>query len=505
MKRTIQHFLKGLFNPFTNGLAIFSLLIFIAAFSSCRPKYYEEPAPGAATAGSVDFAKYVAVGSTISAGYMDGALYTEGQDNSFPNLIAQKIKEVNPSLPWVQPDINSTEGWQFNVSAQNPNLKYGKFFFANPACASVNLLRDTTSGQSSINPYSGTQSLITNLSVPFIRITNINTAAVSAGTNSNNPQPYYNRIVNTGTTLGIASEAKARQASFFTVYLGYVDALRYATSGGTTALVSTPVFQQNIEDLLDSLLATSGSKGVIATIPYVDLFPVVTNNNRRLTSTTDPAKNPIRFNASEATTYSSALGIPGFFSSAPGNKNYYAITTGASAIRQLNPTKDFIVRGNLLDSVGRNAIDSLRVRTCVQNLNQRTKKGLISAIANADVLDKDEVIALRAQIDAYNSAIRTAVNARNAAGVRIAIVDLNAFYTTLSDPNLGIKYGTTIIRANHPSLGPDFGGFYSLDRITPTPKGQALLANEFIKAINATWSASLHLYDPGQFRANPLP
>ncbi len=121
------------------------------------------------------------------------------------------------------------------------------------------------------------------------------------------------------------------------------------------------------------------------------------------------------------------------------------------------------------------------------------------------ILDQDEIIALRTRIDEYNAAIQTAVNARNAGGKRIGIVDLNDFYTRLWDPLIGIRYGSYIIHANHANLGPDYGGFYSLDRAHPTPKGQALLANEFIKAINATFGSSLSLYDPANFRANTLP
>src|SRR4051812_6308042 len=88
-------------SPLRNGLAFFIFLSLLAAMTSCKPKFYEAPGPGVATAGNADFTKYVAVGATASAGFMDNALYTEGQNNSFPNLIAQKLKEVNPSLSFV--------------------------------------------------------------------------------------------------------------------------------------------------------------------------------------------------------------------------------------------------------------------------------------------------------------------------------------------------------------------------------------------------------------------
>ncbi|TAE60302.1 MAG: hypothetical protein EAY68_10390, partial [Bacteroidetes bacterium] len=343
-----------------------------------------------------------------------------------------------------------------------------------------------------------------NLAVPFIRISNINTPSVSSGNNFNNPKPYYDRIVDEATTKGIAHEAKLRGGSFFTVWLGYTDALRYATSGGTTALVSTETFKANITAVIDSLLSVPNSKGVIATIPYVDQFPVVTNNNRRLTSTTDPAKNPVRLTEAEATEFNTAIGAQ-IFSGAAGNNNFFAIKTGSGSIRQLKTNQDFIVRGADLDKVGKGQVDPNGIRNCTPNTNERTKLGFIAPISDTAVLDKVEIETLRAQIDAYNNAINEVVASRNANGTRVATVDMVTFYRNLSDPNVGIQYGSLIVRANHASLGPDFGGFYSLDRTNPTPRGQALLANEFLKVIDQTFGSNFTLYDPADFRGNKIP
>ena len=100
--------MKTLFNSFFSGtprLRTWALslliLIIVAVVPSCKPKFYEAPKPEVASGGSVDLTKYVAVGATMSSGFADNSLYTEGQDNSYPNLIARKIKEVNSSLVFV--------------------------------------------------------------------------------------------------------------------------------------------------------------------------------------------------------------------------------------------------------------------------------------------------------------------------------------------------------------------------------------------------------------------
>lgn len=477
-------------------LSIKFIIIYSVFFISCKTQFREDPAPAITNIGTLNLSKYVAIGSSISAGFADNALYNDGQANAYPNLLANKFKEGNTSLVFNQPKIESENGWAGGTN--------GKLELALPACGTIAVTGRNLAGENAMLPYNGNKSELTNLAVPFIRIENINTPAVSAGTSFNNPLPYYNRLVDVATTKGLAQEARLRNASFFTIWLGYTDALRYATTGGTTALVTTEVFKTNIYVLLDSLLSVPNAKGVIATIPYVDQFPVITNNNRRLTSSTDPAKNPVKFTQVQADEFNAVIG-KNIFSGALGNNNFYAIQKTDGSIRQLKTTQDFIVRGADLDKTGLGKVDSLSVRNCIANLNQRSKLGFAKALSDTAVLDKEEIITLRAQIDAYNNAIIEAIAERNNNGFKLALVDMNLFYKNLLDPSSGIQYGSLITRANHASLGPDFGGFYSLDRINPTPRGQSLIANEFIKSINQYFGSNFTLYDPASFRANKIP
>jgi lysophospholipase L1-like esterase len=53
------------------------------------------------------------------------------------------------------------------------------------------------------------------------------------------------------------------------------------------------------------------------------------------------------------------------------------------------------------------------------------------------------------------------------------------------------------------SIAP--GGYFSLDGVHPNPRGQALLANEFIRVINARFGATLPPVDIRLYRQNILP
>ncbi len=46
------------------------------------------------TNGEADFSNYVALGNSLTAGYADNALYITGQENSYPNILAQQFAKV---------------------------------------------------------------------------------------------------------------------------------------------------------------------------------------------------------------------------------------------------------------------------------------------------------------------------------------------------------------------------------------------------------------------------
>jgi lysophospholipase L1-like esterase len=66
------------------------LAVLAAGFASCEPEF-ENEVNANYTSGDADFSTYVAVGNSLTAGYMDGTVSRVGQTYSFPNLLAQKF------------------------------------------------------------------------------------------------------------------------------------------------------------------------------------------------------------------------------------------------------------------------------------------------------------------------------------------------------------------------------------------------------------------------------
>ena len=114
--------------------------------------------------------------------------------------------------------------------------------------------------------------------------------------------------------------------------------------------------------------------------------------------------------------------------------------------------------------------------------------GVSVPLADKWVLSKNEILETKAATDAFNITIEAAAVAN-----KWAFVDAKAVMDELS---------TTGITANNYTLNTAFatGGAFSLDGFHPTPRGYALIANEFIKAINLKYGSNLKGVDLGNYR-----
>jgi hypothetical protein len=94
------------------------------------------------------------------------------------------------------------------------------------------------------------------------------------------------------------------------------------------------------------------------------------------------------------------------------------------------------------------------------------------------VLDAAEVATIRATVDAYNAII-----ARKAGENHAALVDIHELIDRVS------RRGVVV---NGQRLTTDFlGGLFSLDGVHPTNTGYAIIANDFIRALNRHFAAGI--------------
>lgn len=107
-------------------------------------------------------------------------------------------------------------------------------------------------------------------------------------------------------------------------------------------------------------------------------------------------------------------------------------------------------------------------------------------------LSRDELNDISLAITGYNEVIAEAAAEHN-----LALVDMHGMMERLKTGMMvdGNNYSSTFIS----------GQVLSLDGIHATPRGYAIIANEFIRAINAKYSASVPLVNVNDYRGNIFP
>ncbi|MBR9999547.1 MAG: hypothetical protein KFF73_11280 [Cyclobacteriaceae bacterium] len=243
-------------------------ILYAGLVISCKPEIHDVPVPAT---GGVNFKEYVALGNSLTAGFSDGGLYLEVQQQSYPAIIAEQMKEINTGLNFNQPEMPSGNGSGY-FKLKTLDLVNGVFDF-------VILPPDATW----TNKIPGTYQ---NLGITGIRVRDI--AVNGYGANTTQGNPYFYRILGeqeaNKSYLDVVSESNA---TFFTSWLGPNDVFEYAFSGGSDGIEGqpgtginglTPVddFEASYDAFMN-VMAGKGASGFLMTIPDVTNIPFFTS------------------------------------------------------------------------------------------------------------------------------------------------------------------------------------------------------------------------------------
>ncbi len=196
----------------------------MAVFGSCELyKLPELPKSNAGTSG-LDFTKMVSVGNSLTAGFMNGALYDggsgptsikAGQDYSYPAIIAEQMKAAGGGV-FNQPDVNSVNGFFGTVTTPGGPVILGrlrlKIVNGSPTPT------PQTPGELP-TPFTGDKAALNNFGVPGVTLFTATTPLLG-GPATGNPayNPLYARFASnpgTSTLIGDASAALANGGTFF--------------------------------------------------------------------------------------------------------------------------------------------------------------------------------------------------------------------------------------------------------------------------------------------------
>ncbi|HEX9007265.1 MAG TPA: hypothetical protein VF889_08215, partial [Bacteroidota bacterium] len=112
---------------------------------------------------------------------------------------------------------------------------------------------------------------------------------------------------------------------------------------------------------------------------------------------------------------------------------------------------------------------------------------------DALTLDADEIATAGTAISTFNQVIASQAAAKGA-----VVVDINALLN-------GLKNNGVIVAGMEFSADYISGGIFSLDGVHPSSRGQGVIANEFIRVMNASFGMSIPAVNIGSLPGIPAP
>lgn len=418
------------------------LSIIILGILGCED--YNKLAAPEINLGSADFSRFVSIGNSLTMGEQSSSVFEAGQMYSFGNIIARQVGATYAQATLSDPGIPG----RLEIASLNPFTLY-----VNPGQGSPTNLTYPA-------PYN-------NLGIKgafLYDVLNARSANTCYTANFGVPNPLFDVVLRgLGTQLELAI---AQQPTLITLWIGNNDILAFATRGGLFPPTDPAVFQAQYTQLLTALNST-GAKIVIGGLPNGLLTPFF--------NTVGPGVGQaIQGIPGAVGLVYQTTGLPGIAVASSNdliNKNVLITLSGSSAAALLGNTTGKYYTDN-----------GIPVPTGV-DISKPFGLTPENPFPNNLVLDQTEIAAYLALRDGYNQIISGL-----ASSFGYSVINWDNLFNQLSSGGLtvnGVEFSSTYISGN----------FFSLDGIHPTSQGYGIIANEFIKAINNKYGASIPLVD----------
>ncbi|MBU0474953.1 MAG: hypothetical protein KKF62_12435 [Bacteroidetes bacterium] len=437
--------------------ALSTLLFFVA----CEDRS-DLTAPTAPNTGDADFTRFVSIGNSLTAGYQSGSLYESSQVYSFGKIIADQVGTTYEQPLISEPGIPG----KLELHDLTPTI------IANSELGS--LLNSTYAA-----PYN-------NLGVPGAILYDLIDETGFTAKSAARENPYFSIVLRDAAFgASIVKQALNLQPTFITLWIGNNDVLGYATSGGTTGTdpatgklpTDVPTFTYLYNQVALALTDTTGHRKIaVANIPDVQNIPFFTTVGPKLSASLE------------------AMGVPAMVYQSTHTGMGFGVATTAD-----------LKNGNvLLTLTGSGATAYLGDRSgayyAMNNIAVPTGVVTDSAFGFSPynpwpdkfTLEPAEITIAQAATTNLNKVISDVATANTKTWV---LVDINSFFDDVADGGImidGINFTTSFI----------LGNTFSLDGVHPTTRGYAIIANEFISAINGKFKSSISKVNVSSYPAS---
>ena len=517
--------------------SIFLTLVLTVSFFACEQEQTEFkalPAPDISSpsgeSGSADFTKFVSIGGAYTAGFGDGGLLHSGlQPYSVGRMIAVQLANAGGSSTFVQPDINSENGYFGAGDDGIPGTSddEGRWFLSVSRSTGAQGISRAPGDFASVGtPYQGDMTAIQNFAVGKQTLGQFlvpNAAPYPVN-------PYYARFDASSGTVSSLSQMIGSGGTFFMAWLGAYDFLAHYARGGNenvfpepTATVVGPQFAQAVQAMV---AGNPTWKGVVGTVPDVLAAPFF--------QAFDPTQAIPLNDAAQLGQLAQLAGA--YNQTVDGFAAQSIITSTEAAMRKLSwsagvnalliydadltdlgPYWDGMVLSNQLTATQRAMLEPYKqarmakegeivhlLATTVIGTNvvegdpTMGVVGISAPLGDTFYLTGSELQYLETQRLTYNGMIKQAV-ATYGDG-RVAVADFDGFFANLAGTMPATIGGSVVSYDFFPPTG-----MWSVDGLLPNGRGYTLMANKFIDAINNTFGATVPHGNPADAPGNRLP
>lgn len=516
------------------------LAAFAISFTSCEPEF-ENELNANYTAGEANFSSYVAIGNSLTAGYMDGTVSKGGQMNSYPNLLAQQFALVGGGIftqPSYEDDVNNIGGLLLGGMQIAPTRMVIDASQGRPE----NIVGTPTIEVSELQ-----QTAYNNMGVPGAKTFHLlapgygNVAGVALG----QANPYFVRHA-TSPTATVLGDAMTKAPTFFSNWIGNNDVLAYATSGGIGVdqnaagntnpatygpndITNANTFASVYSTIINSL-TSNGAKGVVCTIPSVTAIPFFTTvpynpltaktigqgneaagaaaigqlnaqlygplkqaltafgAGNRISLLNPNGSNPLLIKDESLPNLSAQLTAAFTPSLGAATAAFYGNVFGQA--RQAKFTDKVLLTTSSLIGTAPTSSNSGIGMAPPAPLD---KFGITYPLQDAHLLIPTELTAIANATNSYNASIKSIAASKN-----LAVADMNVIMNYLVS-GLQVESGQIYTANYFNGSATESKVLFSLDGVHPNARGYAVIANEIIKAINAKYHSNLPLHVTSSF------
>ena len=385
--------------------------------------------------------RYVAIGHGQTAGLQSGALVRAGQQFSYPYLLAQQLK-AEFEMPWIATpglgELVSFEGSQntwpiirtqtVNAAAENPGLD---------------------------RPYS-------NLGLPNSILADLADETDFIQKSQETGNPFFATILREPSFgKSLMQQVIALDPNLVTSWVGYNDALHFASSGGTRAADGSTQNPAPTEGSFFAFAYSTFIDRLTEALPNTVFITLNVPAIRDLPYFTTIAWNDLAIEDPALADSLNAKWGPSGFAFALGRNGFMAESPRFGGIKQL--TQNEFVLVNV-------PIDSLL----------QAGWGTFTPIPDEYILDELEAMEATNQITTYNEAIKQAADITE----KVYMFDVNALFTRIRQN--GYQFGGITFTDEYRD-----GDVFSFDGLHLSPRGQGILTNEVLAFLEATFAARL--------------